>query len=117
MRAVPLNRYSCFSLAAVGLRSIYSRSAGCSPGSACRVRGPIGSGGIFGFQTSLNEGALFGMGQGMVSFFASLSWRRGGYCWWLFGAGAARQWILTIALAGSWPECWAIFTTASACPD
>ena len=29
--------------------------------------------GIFGFQTSLNEGALFGLGQGMVPLFAGLS--------------------------------------------
>ncbi len=29
--------------------------------------------GVFGFQTSLNQGALFGMGQGQTSLFATLS--------------------------------------------
>jgi signal peptidase II len=56
---------------------------------------------VFGFQTSLNEGALFGMGQGMAWFFSALSIVAGAaICWYLFCAGAARQWILTIALSG-----------------
>ncbi len=56
---------------------------------------------VFGFQTSLNEGALFGMGQGMVWLFSLLSIAAAvGICWWLFVAGAARQWVLTVALSG-----------------
>jgi len=56
---------------------------------------------VFGFQTSLNEGALFGLGQGMVWLFALLSIAAAaGICWYLFIAGAARQWALTLALSG-----------------
>jgi signal peptidase II len=54
---------------------------------------------VFGFQTSLNEGALFGMGQGMVVVFAVLSVAAAlGVLCWLFWAGAARDWLLTVAL-------------------
>ena len=56
--------------------------------------------GVFGFQTSLNEGALFGMGQGLWLLFAALSMAAAvGIFLWLFAAGAARDWLLTIALA------------------
>lgn len=56
--------------------------------------------GVFGFQTSLNEGALFGMGQGMALVFAALSVGAAvGIVVWLFPVGAARDWLLTIALA------------------
>ncbi len=55
--------------------------------------------GVFGFETSLNEGALFGLGQGYVVVFAVLSCLAGiGILTWLFGAGAARDLHLTIAL-------------------
>jgi signal peptidase II len=54
---------------------------------------------VFGFQTSLNEGALFGLGQGMVPVFAVLSVVAAiGIFLWLFYGGAARDWLLTIAL-------------------
>jgi signal peptidase II len=56
--------------------------------------------GVFGFQTSLNEGALFGMGQGLWPLFVALSLGAAvGIFFWLFAAGAARDWLLTIALA------------------
>ncbi len=56
--------------------------------------------GIVGIQTSLNEGALFGFGQGMVPLFAALSIVAAlAILWWLFVAGAARDWVLCIALA------------------
>jgi signal peptidase II len=56
--------------------------------------------GVFGFQTSLNEGALFGMGQGMSALFAALSIAAAvAILIWLFAVGAARDWLLTIALA------------------
>ena len=56
--------------------------------------------GVFGFQTSLNEGALFGMGQGMVALFGGLSVLAAlGVLYWLFVAGAARDRLLTVALA------------------
>ncbi len=55
--------------------------------------------GVFGLQTSLNEGALFGLGQGMVSVFAGLSIvAASGIFFWLFFAGGTRDWLLTIAL-------------------
>jgi signal peptidase II len=102
MRAVPLNRYFAFFLiAGGGLAADLATKRWCF--------GWLGSGGqihwvldkVFGFQTSLNEGALFGMGQGMVWLFALLSIAAAvGICWWLFLAGAARQWLLTVALAG-----------------
>jgi signal peptidase II len=56
--------------------------------------------GVFGFQTNLNEGALFGMGQGLWPLFAALSVGAAiGIFVWLFPAGAAADWLLTIALA------------------
>jgi signal peptidase II len=56
--------------------------------------------GIFGFQTNLNEGALFGMGQGYSLVFAALAFvAAAGILVWLFVAGAARDWLLTVALA------------------
>ena len=55
--------------------------------------------GVFGFQTSLNQGALFGMGQGFVVFFAVMSILAAvGIMVWLFLAGAAGDLPLTIAL-------------------
>ena len=55
--------------------------------------------GVLGFQTSLNGGALFGLGQGFWPLFAALSIGAAiGILLWLFGAGAARDWLLTIAL-------------------
>jgi signal peptidase II len=54
---------------------------------------------LLGFTTSLNEGALFGMGQGRVSLFAAMSMLAAiGISYWLFVAGAAKDWMLTIAL-------------------
>lgn len=53
-----------------------------------------------GLQTSLNPGALFGIGPGQVWLFSSLSIVAAiGILYWLFAAGAARDRWLTIALA------------------
>ena len=55
---------------------------------------------VFGFQTSLNQGALFGLGQGFALVFAGLSIIAAlGIFYWLFFYGAAHDWLLTIALA------------------
>lgn len=55
--------------------------------------------GVFGFQTSLNEGALFGMGQGWVMVFAVLSILVVPVIiYWLFVGRAASDLLLTIAL-------------------
>jgi signal peptidase II len=50
-------------------------------------------------ETNLNEGALFGMGQGYFWVFAVLSVAAGiGVLYWLFVLGAANDLLLTIAL-------------------
>lgn len=55
--------------------------------------------GVFGFQTSLNHGGLFGFGQGLVGLLAALSVVAAvAILAWLFVAGAARDLLLTIAL-------------------
>jgi len=101
MRAVPLNRYLVFLLITGG---------GLAADLATKRwmfdwLVPVGKthwiwANVFGFQTSLNEGALFGVGQGMVWFFSVLSIAAGlAIFWWLFVAGAARQWVLTVSLA------------------
>jgi signal peptidase II len=55
---------------------------------------------IFGFTTSLNEGALFGIGQGRGLIFCTLSLVAAvGIFYWLFVAGAAHDLLLTVALA------------------
>ena len=56
--------------------------------------------GIFGLTTSLNEGALFGMGQRMTPLFAALSVLA--FCgigYWLVFGGAGRDRWLVVALA------------------
>ncbi len=102
MRAVPLNRYLVFLLVAGGGLAVDLASKrwifdwlGASGGRIYWIWPRV-----FGFQTSLNEGALFGMGQGMVWFFALLSIAAAlAILWWLFVVGAARQWVLAVALS------------------
>lgn len=54
---------------------------------------------IFGLETSLNEGALFGIGQGRAMLFAALSVAAAiGILYWLFFAKAAADLLLTVAL-------------------
>jgi signal peptidase II len=53
---------------------------------------------VFGLQTSLNEGALFGIGQGRVGFFSGMSVIAAVAIFvWLFVARAARDWLVTVA--------------------
>ncbi len=55
---------------------------------------------VAGFQTSLNQGALFGFGQGWTMLFAGLSVAATiAILYWLFVAKAARSLLLTSALA------------------
>jgi len=101
MRAVPPNRYIVFSFIAV---------AGCVIDLATKswMFGHLGWPNtpvwwiipeVFGFRTSENTGALFGFGQGWVWVFSALSVVAAvGIVVWLFYAGAARDWLLTIAL-------------------
>ncbi len=56
--------------------------------------------GVFGLTTSLNEGALFGIGQGQVVLFAGLSIVAAvGIAYWLFVVGAASDGLLAVSLA------------------
>lgn len=100
--AIPADRYWTFGLiAGIGcLVDLVSKAW------VFQRLGPPGSDtywileGYFGFQTSLNQGALFGIGQGKVWLFASLSFIAAlSIVWWLFVAGAARDRLLTISLA------------------
>ena len=55
--------------------------------------------GYFGFETSINHGALFGIGQGLVPLFAAISFVAvGGISFWVFRGGALDDLLLTIAL-------------------
>jgi signal peptidase II len=55
---------------------------------------------VAGFQTSLNQGALFGFGQGWTMLFAGLSVAAAiAIIYWLFVAKAARSLLLTAALS------------------
>lgn len=55
--------------------------------------------GYVGIQTSVNQGALFGVGQGYSTLFAILSVLAGaGIIFWLFFKSGARDRLLTIAL-------------------
>ncbi len=57
-------------------------------------------GNVFGFETSLNEGAVFGVGQGQVVAFATLSVIAAlGIILWLIFARTARDLHLTLALS------------------
>lgn len=101
-QAVPLNRYIVFFFVAIG---------GCALDLATKrwifayLGMPGGDTlwiwrGVVGFQTSLNEGALFGMGQGFWPLFAAMSVvAAAALLIWLFLFGAAHDWLMTIALA------------------
>src|SRR4051794_39785820 len=55
--------------------------------------------GVFSLTTSLNEGALFGLGQGMTPVFAALSFAAIiGITYWLFFIGAGNDLWLVVAL-------------------
>ncbi len=99
MKSVPLNRYLFFLALVVG---------GCllDLGTKAWIFHRLGFPadkwwlweGVFAFETSLNEGALFGIGQGRVALFSVMSVLAAvAICVWLFVAGAARQWLVTAA--------------------
>ncbi|PQO39151.1 signal peptidase II [Blastopirellula marina] len=100
--AVPVSRYVLFfTLAVVGcgidLWSKYAVFAWLGMPGQNRYHWFIEP--YVGFQTSLNEGALFGLGQGYTSVFAVFSVVAAlGILYWLFIAKAAHDAILTTAL-------------------
>jgi signal peptidase II len=101
MKRVPANRYFLFfgtaifgCLADLWTKHVMFRDLGMPSG---REEWVIQD--VFGFQTSLNEGALFGMGQGMVPVFVVLSAVAAvSIIVWLFGFKAARDKWLTLFL-------------------
>src|SRR3990172_5808455 len=101
MKAVPLSRYLVFfALATIGfLVDLVTKNAVFAylgmPGGETRW---IWSG-VLGLQTSLNEGALFGLGQGYVYCFTALSvFALAALALWLFVSKAARDRLLTVAM-------------------
>lgn len=102
MKAVPVNRYLIFLLiVAAGLAAdLVSKSLVFSwlwPQTG-RVIWLVED--FVGLEISLNEGALFGIGRGLVALFVAISIVAAvGIACWLFVAGAARELWLTVALA------------------
>ncbi len=103
MRAVPVSRWLIFFSIAVGGCALdlatkrWALDSLGMPGGSSGIRWLWP--GVFGFQTSLNEGALFGLGRGMVWVFAALSMAAAvAIMYWLFCVGAARDLLLTIVL-------------------
>ncbi|MBN2216299.1 MAG: signal peptidase II [Pirellulales bacterium] len=102
MRAVPVSRYLVFlTLATLGcLADLVTKHWAFDK----LHMPPFGQiewlwDGVFGFQTSLNEGALFGLGQGWSPLFVVLAGvALVALVVWLFVFGAARDWLLTVAL-------------------
>lgn len=102
MKTVPLSRYAIFLALAVG---------GCAVdlGTKSWIFARLGMphqqpgiwliGDIFGLETTLNEGALAGFGQGWTPVFAALSLAAAvGIVYWLFVRGAAVDRLLTASL-------------------
>ena len=55
--------------------------------------------GYVGIENSLNHGAVFGVGQGQVWFFATMSFvALGGVLYWVFKTDVARDWLLLVTL-------------------
>ena len=105
MRAVGPSRYLTYFALAVGgclidLATKHQVFASLGmPGGETKWIWPEVFGHHFAFQTSLNEGALFGLGQGSVALLAVLSIAAAAaILYWLFFADAARSLLMTIAL-------------------
>lgn len=97
---VPMSRYAAFlALTVAGLAADLATKAWVFswPGRLGDIYWVIP--GYVGFQSSLNEGALFGMGQGAVGVFAAISILAGvAIPAWLFVWRAANDWWLTLTL-------------------
>jgi signal peptidase II len=101
MSRIPTSRYLLFAaLAALGCLSDLATKNWAFSRLGFPTREPIWLvPEVLSLETSLNEGALFGVGQGLTLVFALLSMvAAAGILYWLFYAGAARDLLLTIAL-------------------
>jgi signal peptidase II len=104
MKAAPLRRYALFFAIAGGGLALDLASKQYMfdwlgmpdmPGDHLHWLKP----GLIAFQTALNEGALFGIGQGMAAVFSLLSIAAAiGVLMWLFLGDAAQDLLLTLAL-------------------
>lgn len=107
MSQIPTNRRVWFCLLVVGgltldlvSKAVVFQQLQGFPRQGSWVQGFFNSWMTFRFHTSINEGALWGIGQGMTWLFAALSVVAAvGVMLWLFKYGAARSLWLTIALA------------------
>lgn len=109
MKAVPASRYWCFAILAGGALAwdliskwwVFDELGAPNRSSAWSWE----TGFLWGrFQirlsTVFNQGALFGIGQGLSWLFALLSLVvAGGIVYWLFARGAAGSWWLTLTLS------------------
>lgn len=101
MKAVPINRFLVFlSIAVVGVTADLATKHWAfetlSGGRSIQVVGHV-----LVLETTLNEGGLFGVGQGFsfpLSILGMVALT--GIVCWLFVFGAAEDWLLTIALGG-----------------
>ena len=106
MSSIPRNRYIWFGLLSIvglaidlGSKEWVFGELGYPGRSSDWVQPFFGGWSTFRLFTSINEGALWGIGQGYTWLFALLSIVAiGGVSIWLFGYGAARSLWLTIAL-------------------
>lgn len=103
---LPANRYVWFFTIAIGglWIDLGSKSAVFGtlgwPGKSDWIQPLLGGWSTFQLYTSVNEGALWGIGQGFTGLFAALSVLAvGGVLTWLFKYKAAQSLWLTISLA------------------
>jgi len=108
MKPIPSSRYLCFGLLVacalawdlISKEWVFRTLGYPGHNSDWSVEFPL-LWGHFSMQltTWFNQGALFGIGQGMAWLFSSLSIvAGGGIIYWLFVRGEARSWWLTITL-------------------
>lgn len=109
MKAVPASRYWCFGLVAGGCLAcdlaskwwVFAALGGPGKEGRWLVRSDFLWGRFeFRLGTHLNDGALFGIGQGLSWLFAILSVvAASGIIYWLFFRAHASSWWLTVTLA------------------
>lgn len=98
---VPASRYAVFALLAIGGAGadLWTKHVMFAWTALGQGRAYWLVDGYVGFQRSLNEGALFGLGQGGQHWFALMSVIAGiAILAWLFYFGQARDWASTITL-------------------